>query len=190
MKGFTQLLGRNSFQLRTRKSKKSAIQGNGKREASSKEIGYIILGHELLPRLLLQSCEPAASYTCLSFLSPQVMSCYLGCYFSHANQRPLTPMSSVLPAVVGDIFIHSLTLKCPFSELNQRPFTPMSSVLSPVVGDIFIHSLTLKCPFSELNQRPFTPMSSVLSPVVGDIFIHSLTLKCPLSELSQRSLTL
>ena len=28
--------------------------------------------------------------TYLSFLSPQVMSCYLGCYFSHANQRPLT----------------------------------------------------------------------------------------------------
>ena len=127
--------------------------------------------------------------TYLSFLSPQVMSCYLGCYFSHANQRPFTPMSSVLSPVVGDIFIHSLTLKCPFSELKQRPFTPMSSVLSAVVGHIFIHSLTLKCPFSELKQRPFTPMSSVLPAVVGHIFIHSLTLKCPFSELNQRPFT-
>ena len=39
VKGFTQVLDRNSFQLRTRKRKKSAIQGNGKMEASSKEIG-------------------------------------------------------------------------------------------------------------------------------------------------------
>ena len=39
VKGFTQVLDRNSFQLGTRKREKSAIQGNGKTEASSNEIG-------------------------------------------------------------------------------------------------------------------------------------------------------
>ena len=43
VKGFTRGVDRNSFQLRTWKRKKSAIQGNGI-EASSKEIGLIILG--------------------------------------------------------------------------------------------------------------------------------------------------
>ena len=39
VKGFTQVLDLDSFQLRTRKRKKSAIQGNGKIEASSNEMG-------------------------------------------------------------------------------------------------------------------------------------------------------
>ena len=39
VKGFTQVLDLDSFQLRTRKRNKSAIQGNGKIEASSNEMG-------------------------------------------------------------------------------------------------------------------------------------------------------